>query len=142
MQMGTFAENCGRRVSDVALGRKKSLLGIKIHQTAKRRIHLLPTVLCSFVPAHNPWRASTESMSAKNSQLLVIVIEVSITISDFFFSSISLTFFFIYLYKYKNQLHHREGHLHSRVTVDVAHIADNLEHVHDNTEESEQHKTS
>lgn len=43
---------------------------------------------------------------------------------------------FFYLHKYKNQLYHRECNFNSRFTVEVAHIAGNLENVHGNTEES------
>lgn len=44
--------------------------------------------------------------------------------------------FYFYLHKYENQLYHRECNFNSRITVEVAHIAGNLENVHGNTEES------
>lgn len=42
----------------------------------------------------------------------------------------------------KQRLYDREGNFNSRVTVKVAHIAGNLEDVHEETEKPKQHKSS
>lgn len=42
----------------------------------------------------------------------------------------------------KYSLHNREGDFNSRITVEVAHVAGNLEDVHDETEKPEQQKSS
>lgn len=42
----------------------------------------------------------------------------------------------------KRRLCGREGHFNSRITVEVAHVVGNLEHVHEQTEKTEQHKSS